>query len=336
MKNVISSLFASAAIGMAMFTVSAEDQAITYSNISDQSYLSGPRINPNSMKGKVVLWEYWGRNCPPCLASLPHLQDLWKKYGKTGKFLVVGSHCQDRDEEAIKKILSKNNVTYPVYQNISTSSGRPSGGIPFAVLTDHTGKVVATGNPTPMYDLVPKLVKAAPDSLFIIGCTKITHNKSLASKLMYGKNLEGVIVALDKKAQEATPAGKEAKEISDMIASWKESFQEEIRNESTSALSLAYEKMTAYRLMFPSDATYKDELNSLKGNRNLALLTQIRKEMKSEQEKYSKKNKPSKAAAARFATISKKLEKITDEKFAGEVEALTTELQSMENEATPK
>src|SRR5690606_33247400 len=34
----------------------------------------------SNLKGKVTLVEYWGQNCPPCKALIPHLNNLWEEY----------------------------------------------------------------------------------------------------------------------------------------------------------------------------------------------------------------------------------------------------------------
>jgi len=38
-------------------------------------------------RGKVVMIDFWGINCPPCIAKLPHVVELQKKHEKDG--LVV-------------------------------------------------------------------------------------------------------------------------------------------------------------------------------------------------------------------------------------------------------
>ena len=44
----------------------------------------GEKISKAELKGKVVVLENWGVNCPPCVASLPHLAELDKKVPRQG------------------------------------------------------------------------------------------------------------------------------------------------------------------------------------------------------------------------------------------------------------
>ena len=53
---------------------------VTYPAFDDSKYIHGPKITASSLKGKVVFFEYWGINCPPCIDSMPHLQELQDKY----------------------------------------------------------------------------------------------------------------------------------------------------------------------------------------------------------------------------------------------------------------
>ena len=54
----------------------AAESKVTYPAFNDGSHIHGPKLKASDLKGKVVFFEYWGINCPPCIASMPHLQEL--------------------------------------------------------------------------------------------------------------------------------------------------------------------------------------------------------------------------------------------------------------------
>ena len=56
-------------------------------------------MTPDDLRGKVVLFEYWGTQCPPCRSSFPHLVRLQSQYGRSGRFQVVASHVQGLSAE---------------------------------------------------------------------------------------------------------------------------------------------------------------------------------------------------------------------------------------------
>jgi len=94
------------------------------------------------LAGKVVLVDVWGERCGPCVASLPHLQELWKTYRERG-LVVVGLHCQKRDDDRVLSLLRENGCTYPVGQ-ISLALCREFWvqGLPSYYLIDRAGRLV--------------------------------------------------------------------------------------------------------------------------------------------------------------------------------------------------
>ena len=69
---------------------SANGPKVTYPAFNDGSHIHGPKLKASDLKGKVVFFEYWGINCPPCIASMPHLQELQEKF-QSKSFTVIGS-----------------------------------------------------------------------------------------------------------------------------------------------------------------------------------------------------------------------------------------------------
>lgn len=51
--------------------------------------LQGRSIQPQSLRGKYVLLDFWGSWCGPCRASHPHLKELYGKYKDKG-FEIIG------------------------------------------------------------------------------------------------------------------------------------------------------------------------------------------------------------------------------------------------------
>ena len=66
--------------------------------------LAGRGVNIASLKGKVVLVDFWASWCAPCREELPVLDSLYKKYRARG-FEVVGVN-QDESADNVKKFLS--------------------------------------------------------------------------------------------------------------------------------------------------------------------------------------------------------------------------------------
>ena len=71
----------------------------------------GEYIALDDLKGKVVVLDFWGTWCPPCVASLPGLRDLNKKYSKDSSFVMI-SVSSDSDEETWKAFITKEKMVW--------------------------------------------------------------------------------------------------------------------------------------------------------------------------------------------------------------------------------
>jgi len=93
---------------------------------------SDPSLSIASLKGKVVLVDFWTYSCINCLRTLPHEIDLYNKYGNNG-LVIIGVHTPEFDFEKVyanvAKAVMENNIFYPVvldnnYQTWSAFANR--------------------------------------------------------------------------------------------------------------------------------------------------------------------------------------------------------------------
>ena len=80
-------------------------------------WLNSPALSNQSLRGKVVLVDFWTFDCINCLNTLPHVKDWAKKYEKDG-LVVIGVHTPEYGFERIignvKKQVKDLGITYPV------------------------------------------------------------------------------------------------------------------------------------------------------------------------------------------------------------------------------
>lgn len=94
----------------------------------------------------VVLLDFWATSCEPCLAELPELEALHRKYGPRG-LVVLGIAIDGPDSiAAVRAEVRKLGVTFPVLLDQETrvlALYDPKGTAPFSVLIDRRGAIVA-------------------------------------------------------------------------------------------------------------------------------------------------------------------------------------------------
>ncbi len=76
---------------------------------------AGQPLTLESLRGKVVLVDFWATWCKPCIKSMPELEAIYKDYQKLGLEVVGVSVDQgDEREKKVKKFLEKKPVAYPI------------------------------------------------------------------------------------------------------------------------------------------------------------------------------------------------------------------------------
>jgi peroxiredoxin len=99
----------------------------------------GRAVSLADFRGKVVLLDFWGTFCPPCMAALPKLQALHDQHAARG-FAVVGVTVDDR-AALVKKATTK--ITYPILQATpQVWSGYKINALPSLVLVGRDGRIV--------------------------------------------------------------------------------------------------------------------------------------------------------------------------------------------------
>ncbi len=101
--------------------------------------------------GQITVVEFWATWCPPCVKSIPHINEVYKKYGdKNVAFVGVSSEKESTIAAFIKKMGDK--MTYPVaVGSEATENGYMAAfgarGIPHAFIVDAEGKFAWQGHP---------------------------------------------------------------------------------------------------------------------------------------------------------------------------------------------
>jgi len=140
---------------LSLLTVSQAQSAVQYptmkiTDINGKNYTvkgTDNGLDIEGIKDKVVFLEFFGHNCPPCLASIPHLINLQKKY--KDKLAVIAIEVQGYTTDQLREFAKRKGMNYTVVSDRDAGMlvdyiaqrAQWRGSIPFLVAMDTTGSV---------------------------------------------------------------------------------------------------------------------------------------------------------------------------------------------------
>jgi len=146
-------------------------QAPQFSGI-DMWFNSKP-LNMASLKGNVVLVDFWTYSCINCIRTLPYITEWYRKYHDKG-LVIVGVHAPEfefeKNQENVKSAIAANHITYPVAldNNLDTWTNFNNNYWPAHYLIDQDGRVVYTHFGEGEYGVTENNIR------FLLGLNKIT------------------------------------------------------------------------------------------------------------------------------------------------------------------
>ncbi len=106
--------------------------------------VSGNNMKFEGYEDKIILVNFFATWCPPCIAEIPHLNNLIKKY--PNDFIVLGILLeQGKLNQEVLDFIDEHNVTYPITNSsanflLSDSVGGVKS-IPTMYLVDKNGEI---------------------------------------------------------------------------------------------------------------------------------------------------------------------------------------------------
>lgn len=110
-----------------------------------------------NLRGKVVLIDFWGVWCKPCVEALPRLADL-RKAVPSADFVILGVHSVTAADR-LPEFLTRHSYPGPIaVDSGETATAYAVDGWPTYVLLDKSGRVAHYGTSLPAADLISRVL----------------------------------------------------------------------------------------------------------------------------------------------------------------------------------
>ena len=106
--------------------------------------LDGKPLSSKDLRGKVVLLDFWGTWCPPCISAVPSLRELSRDM--KGEPFVLLSVAVEEDDGPVKQFVKRYQMDWPQAWDPNAAFARQAGvsRFPTYILLSHDGKVLNT------------------------------------------------------------------------------------------------------------------------------------------------------------------------------------------------
>jgi cytochrome c biogenesis protein CcmG/thiol:disulfide interchange protein DsbE len=108
----------------------------------DYVTLDGEPIGSETLRGKVVLVNFWATWCLPCRVEMPVLDAMHRRHAESG-FVVLGLAVDRVSTEQVRAFVAERGVTYPI-AHVGPEAERVFGGVqgyPMSFLLDRDGRI---------------------------------------------------------------------------------------------------------------------------------------------------------------------------------------------------
>jgi len=106
--------------------------------------LAGQRVTLESLRGRIVVLNFWATWCVPCREEMPMLERIQREYAARGIVVVGASADDEKTQRQIAPFLRKNKLTFPIWVGATTQDMESlalGAALPATAVIDREGRI---------------------------------------------------------------------------------------------------------------------------------------------------------------------------------------------------
>ena len=121
--------------------------------------ISGELVSSDALRGHVLVIDFWATWCPPCVAAMPHMKEMYAKYAPEGVvFIGVDNDDGPQGLQKMLNFVAQNQIPWAQYHQADRELSRAWNvrGIPTVFIVDQEGHIVSARGD--LDEVIPKLL----------------------------------------------------------------------------------------------------------------------------------------------------------------------------------
>ena len=131
------------------------EESVIHGNTADYSMqlktLDDERVSLSEFKDKTIFLNFWATWCPPCIAEMPNIQNLYDDIGGEDDIVFVLVSL-DNDPQKAKDFVGRKEFTFPVYSAITKPRVYDTSIVPTTYVISPKGEIMMKHQGMAKYD----------------------------------------------------------------------------------------------------------------------------------------------------------------------------------------
>lgn len=102
-----------------------------------KDWINSKPLTLKDLKGKIIVLDFWATWCGPCLAAIPHTNEMMENYADKG--VVFIGVCAQRGAEKMADTVKQRGIKYPVATDSGTNAAYKANSYPDYYIIDRNG-----------------------------------------------------------------------------------------------------------------------------------------------------------------------------------------------------